>query len=478
MPYFSMMQIPSSLQEAMLQDLNGHQLYQQAIQYGMEYIATAFERNVYPSGEALANLVHFEESLSENREEALSVLNKLQKYGAPATVSQIAGRYHGFVNGSIVPAGLAAKLLATFWDQNTAMQVISPLASKLEQVVEEWLKELFRLPEQVVAGFVSGTSMANFCGLAAARYRLLQRQSWDVNQKGLNGAPPLRIVTGKDAHSTVLKAISLLGFGQEGIEWVEVDEQGRLLVEQLPELDAQTILILQAGNVNSGSFDPLEKACQRAREAGAWIHIDGAFGLWAQAVDRLRHLSQGMELGHSWAVDAHKTLNTPYDSGIVLCADADALSSALHLSGAYIIEGKDRDGMYFTPEMSRRSRIIELWATLKYLGKLGIEEMIYNMHLRALQFAELLSAIEGFEVKNEVVFNQVIVQCESDSFTNQVIEHIQELRECWVGGSTWKGRRVIRISVCAWTTTEKDVVRSVDSFEKALKQTLSSSFSP
>lgn len=468
------MQSSSSRQEAMLQDLKDHQLYQLAVQYGTEYIASAFDRNVYPSEEALSNLAHFDEPLSEEGQEAFTVLTNLQKWGAPATVSQIAGRYHGFVNGSVAPAGLAAKLLATFWDQNTAMQVISPLASKLEQVVEKWLTDIFSLPPGTVAGFVSGTSMANFCGLAAARYRLLQRQGWDINQQGLYGAPHLRIVTAKDAHSTVLKAISLLGFGQEGIEWVEVNEQGSLMMEQLPELDEQTMLILQAGNVNSGSYDPIAKACLLAKETGAWVHIDGAFGLWAQAVGPLKHLTQGMELAHSWAVDGHKTLNTPYDSGIILCADPEALSSALHMSGGYIIQGKDRDGMYFTPEMSRRSRIIELWATLKYLGKSGIEEMIYNMHRRAVLFGELLSGIDGFEVRNKVVFNQVIVQCESDFLTDRVIEHIQKLRECWVGGSTWKGRRVIRISVCAWTTTEEDVGRSVASFKKALELATSS----
>ena len=468
------MNMHQTFSQVLLSDLKDPLLYQRAIRYGIEYIQEAFQREVFPTEEALKGLVHFEEPLPQDTQVAQKVLDQLEKYGAPATVSQIAGRYHGFVNGSVLPVGLAAKLLATFWDQNTAMQVISPLASKLEQVVESWLKELFSLPNETVAGFVSGTSMANFCGLAAARYRLLKRQGWDINQKGLYGAPKLRVVTGRDAHSTVLKAISLLGFGQNCIEWVEVDDQGRILPELMPQLDSNTILILQAGNVNSGSFDPFAPTCQQAKSANAWVHIDGAFGLWAQVVGPLKHLTQGMELANSWAVDGHKTLNTPYDSGIVLCADPEALSSALHMSGGYIIKGKDRDGMYFTPEMSRRSRIIELWATLKYLGKSGIEQMIYSLHQRALQFADLLSQIKGFEVKNEVVFNQVIVQCENDGLTNRVIEQIQELRQCWVGGSTWKGKRVIRISVCAWTTTEEDVERSVKSFEKALQICLGS----
>ncbi|MEM9722804.1 MAG: RNA 2'-phosphotransferase [Bacteroidota bacterium] len=459
----------NSIQAIMQQDLHDEELFTQAHSYGMAYLREAAERHVFPMDEALEDLAKFDEPMPPTPQNSQEVLAFLHRYGAPATVSQIAGRYYGFVNGSVVPTGLAAKLLASFWDQNTAMQVISPLASKLEQVVEAWLKDLFALPESVVAGFVSGTSTANLCGLAAARYRLLAQQGWDLNQKGVFGAPRLRVVTGRHAHSTILKAISLMGFGQAHIEWVEVDGQGRLMLDQTPKLDERTLLILQAGNVNSGSFDPFQSLCQQAREVGAWVHIDGAFGLWAQAVPQLAHLTEGMEGAHSWAVDGHKTLNTPYDSGIILCADREALAAALHMTGSYLIKGKDRDGMYYTPEMSRRSRIIELWATLKFLGKQGIGEMIVGLHHRALQFAELLSKVEGFEVLNEVVFNQVIVQCQSDVLTEQVITRIQAMRECWVGGSSWKGRKVIRISVCAWTTTEEDVRRSVQSFQQALQ---------
>ena len=233
-------------------------------------------------------------------------------------------------------------------------------------------------------------------------------------------------------------------------------------------MDNRTILILQAGNVNSGSFDPFDKIIPLANEANAWVHIDGAFGLWAGAVERLKHLTKGMEKANSWAVDGHKTLNTPYDSGIVLCNDKEAIVSALHMEAGYLILGKTRDGMFYTPEMSRRARVIELWATLKYLGREGIDEMVFNMHERAVQFANELKKVKGFKILNDVVFNQVIAQCETDELTEKAIQKIQELRTCWVGGSTWFGKKVIRISVCSWATTEEDISHSVESFGKAI----------
>jgi len=228
------------------------------------------------------------------------------------------------------------------------------------------------------------------------------------------------------------------------------------------------LLILAAGNVNSGSFDNFSEICKKAKKAGAWVHIDGAFGLWARAVRNLSHLTDFIEYANSWAVDGHKTLNTPYDCGIIMCSDKEALTSALHMSGGYLVLNEDRDGMFYTPEMSRRSRIIELWATLKYLGTSGIEQMVYELHQRAKQFATELSEIKGFTILNEIAFNQVVVTCESDEITNQVIQEIQRQRVCWVGGSTWKGRKVIRISVCSWATTEQDVTLSVQSFKSSL----------
>ena len=453
----------------MRSELREKTIFRRVQESAFQYIDNIAKRNVYPTDQALEGLKHFDEALPTETATAESVIDLLHTYGAPATVAGTGGRYYGFVTGSVVPAGMAAKELATFWDQNTAMQVLSPLSAKLESVVESWLRESFGLPDQTVAGFVSGTSTANFCGLVAARWRLLQRQGWDSTQKGLFGAPRIRVVTGGHAHSTVLKAINLIGCGQEMIEWVDVDEQGRIIPEKMPELDEHTLLILQAGNVNSGSFDPIDELCNRARAAGAWVHIDGAFGLWAAAVPQLAHLTRGIEKANSWAVDGHKTLNAPYDSGIVMCSDPEAIVSALHMSAGYIVLGK-RDGMFYTPEMSRRSRIIELWATMKYLGKSGIEELVFGLHLRAVQFADELTQIEGYTVLNNVVFNQVIACCMTNALTEKVIAKIQELRTCWVGGSTWFGRKVIRISICSWATTAEDVSRSVQSFRHALQE--------
>lgn len=459
----------STLQDNMFLEVRNKEIFKQAQTYAFNYLETVFDRNVYPTEAAIDNLTIFDEELPVHTTTAESVLEQLHTYGSPATTATLGGRYFGFVTGSAVPVGLAAKNLGTYWDQAPAMNVLSPIGSKLEAVVEKWLVALFNLPTNTVAGFVSGTSSANLCGLAAARYRILQRNNWDINKKGLRNAPKIRIVTGTQAHSTVLKAIGILGLGQENIEWVAVDNQGRIIPELIPELDENTILILQAGNVNSGAFDNFEMICEKAKKTNTWVHVDGAFGLWAGAVKELKHLTKGVEHASSWAVDGHKTLNTPYDCGIVLCADKEAITAALHMSGSYIVESTERDGMFYTPEMSRRARIIELWSILKYLGKEGVDEMILTMHQRASQFAQEISKIEGFSVQNEVVFNQVLVKCDSDAITEQVLRNIQMQRECWLGGSIWFDKKVMRVSICSWATTQDDITTSVSSFKKALQ---------
>ena len=472
------MESQHNIQEKIYADVNDIKLFENAQKFGHDYLENIFDRNVYPTEAALENLKAFDEPMPLVPGDAKEVLQFLNTIGAPATVATTGGRYFGFVCGSAVPIGLAAKSLATYWDQSPTMHVLSPIGSKLETVTESWLKELLNLPARTVAGFVSGTSSANLCALAAARYRQLSKLAWDIGTQGLNGAPKLRIVTGKHAHSTIVKAISLLGFGKDNIEWVDVDDQGRIKPERIPDLDATTILILQAGNVNSGAFDAFEEICEKANKAGAWVHIDGAFGLWAAAVSRLNHLTKGAEKANSWAVDGHKTLNTPYDCGIVLCEDEEAIRSALHMAGSYIITSEQRDGMFYTPEMSRRARVVELWATLKYLGRQGLDEMVYGMHQRAVQFSEELGKIDGYTIMNEVVFNQVIVKCDTDALTAKTMERIQQLRECWVGGSVWNDNKVIRISICSWATTPKDVSRSVRSFEKALLEITTGMLNP
>ncbi len=459
----------SKLQDQMFLEIRNKRPFELAQQYAFDYLEHIFDRNVYPTDEALNKLSIFDEELPVASANAKDVIEQLHTYGSQATTATLGGRYFGFVTGSALPIGIAAKNLATYWDQAPAMHVLSPIGSKLEAVVEKWLIDLFGLPENTAAGFVSGTSAANLCGLAAARYRILKRNDWDVNEKGLRNAPEIRIVTGKQAHSTVIKAVGILGLGKEDIEWAAVDDQGRIVAESIPELDENTILILQAGNVNSGAFDNFEVICEKAQKANAWIHIDGAFGLWAKAVSELNYLPKGMEKASSWAVDGHKTLNTPYDCGIVMCSDPEAMTAALHMSGSYIVESPERDGMFYTPEMSRRARVMELWAIMKYLGKNGIDEMILNMHHRAKQFAKEIGALKGFHVENDIVFNQVLVRCDSDALTQQVLHNIQKLRTCWLGGSVWFGKKVMRVSICSWATTESDITISIESFKKAME---------
>ena len=433
------------------------------------YADRVLERNVFPTPEAIANLTRFDEPLPDSPGDALQILRQLDEYGSPATVAQIGGRYFGLVNGGVIPATLAVRWLTDFWDQNTPLYLSSPIASRLEEVTEAWLRELFGLPESTIAGYVSGSSMSIFCGLAAARHRNFARLGWDINRHGFINAPRLRVIASRQTHGTVTKAIALLGFGIDNVEWVDADTQGRIDARLVPELDQSTILILQAGNVNSGAFDDFASLCQKVRQADAWVHIDGAFGLWAAASNQLKHLTRGIELADSWSFDGHKTLNTPYDSGVIMCRDRDALVNALHASGAYIVYSDNRDGMLHTPEMSRRARICELWAALKYLGRSGIDELIYGFHVRARQFADELEK-HGFEILNEVVFNQVLVACDSDPVTTETIKNVQQSGDCWIGGTQWQQRSVMRVSICSWATTSADVTRSVNALIDARKR--------
>lgn len=455
-----------NIREQLFLQRENKELFEMAKSYAYAYMGKINDRPVFPSVKSIQQLSVFDEPLPEKSGNPDEILNLLHKYGSPSTVAQTGGRYFGFVNGNSIPIALATKWLSDIWDQNCALYVMSPIVSHLEAICEKWLKELFKLPSGTVAGLVSATSTATMCGIAAGRNEILRRQDWDINLKGLFGAPPIRIVIGEQAHATVIKALSLLGFGEEQIERVPVDSQGRMDADKLPLLDERTIVILQAGNVKSGSFDPFVKIGNQANNAGSWIHIDGAFGLWAAASSEKKFLTKGIEKADSWSVDAHKTLNAPYDCGIILCKNSEALTMAMQASGSYIRYSEKRDGMFFTHEMSRRARAIELWVTLKYLGRSGVEEIVDGLCDRAQQFQEQLSSA-GFNILNEVVFNQILVSCDTAEETNETLKNIQESGECWCGGSKWNGEPVIRISVCSWATTAKDIDRSVAAFIKA-----------
>ena len=457
-----------TLQEQMYALAANREIFEQAKSYALDYLDGVFEREVFPTDEALDNLARFEEPLPDAPGDPQALLRMLHEAGSPATVAHTGGRFFGLVMGSVFAPVIAAKWLADVWDQASTLYVTSPLMSQLETICQKWMVELLGLPAGTVAGFVSGSSSATLSGLAAGRYELCDRLDWDVNSKGLFGAPEIRVVVGAEAHSSVFKALAVLGLGKDRVELVPVDDQGRMIVSQIPALDDRCLVILQAGNVNSGSFDPIDQICDLARAANAWVHVDGAFGLWAAASRDKCHLVKGIEKADSWSVDAHKTLNAPYDSGIILCKKPEALVSALQMSGSYIAYSENRDGMLYTPEMSRRGRALDLWATLKTLGKSGVEELVDGLCQRARQAADGLRA-QGFNVLNEVVFNQVLVACDTPEETHQTLRNLQRSGECWCGGAEWKGQSVIRISICSWATTAEDIGRTVAAFSAARK---------
>jgi glutamate/tyrosine decarboxylase-like PLP-dependent enzyme len=388
------------------------------------------------------------------------VLAELDALGSPATVASTGGRYFGFVTGATLPAARAANMLAAAWDQNAGIEVNSPVGAYLERVCRDWLVELLGLPAQTEVGFVTGATMANFTGLAAARHAVLRAHDWDVEARGLFGAPPITVVAGNEVHVSVLKALALLGLGRDRVVRVPADAQGRMIAAQLPPIEGPTIVCTQAGNVNTGAFDPLGEIAARLRGTGAWIHVDGAFGLWAAAAPAKRDLAAGIDLADSIATDGHKWLNVPYDSGLVFVRERRALNAAMAASAAYLVAGETRDPHLFVPEMSRRARAVEIWAALRSLGKHGLAELIERNCRYAQRFAtELRKA--GHQVLNDVVLNQVLVSFGPPERTRRVIAAIQQDGTCWCGGTSWQGNIAMRISVSSWATSDADVEESI-----------------
>jgi glutamate/tyrosine decarboxylase-like PLP-dependent enzyme len=423
---------------------------------------TIEERDVYPSAEALAAMAAFDEPLPEQPQPAADTLALLDEIGSPATVASAGQRYFGFVIGGSLPATLAANWLAGAWDQNAGPAAASPVAARLETVALGWLLDALGLPPAAGGGFVTGATMANFCGLAAARHALLRREGWDVEAQGLFGAPPITVIVGDEVHVSLLKALSLVGLGRDRVVRVPADDEGRMRAEAMPTISGPTIVCAQAGNVNSGACDPMAEICANAHRGGAWVHVDGAFGLWAAAAPARRHVIYGVADADSWATDAHKWLNVPYDCGLVFCRHTGDLRAALtHNPAAYLVEGGQREPMEYTPEMSRRARGVEVWAALRSLGRRGLAEMIERSCRHATRFAKGLAGA-GFEILNEVQLNQVLVSFGSPERTLQVLTALQQEGTLWCGGTTWRGRSAIRLSVSSWATTEEDVERSLD----------------
>jgi glutamate/tyrosine decarboxylase-like PLP-dependent enzyme len=417
-------------------------------------------RPVWPTAAAVEALGRLDEPLPVTRQDAAAVLALLDEIASPATVATSGGRFFGFVIGSSLPATLAANWLASAWDQNAGGVIQSPAAARLEEVATRWMLDVLGLPDDCGSGFVTGATMANFSALAAARHALCARKGWDVDTHGLFGAPPITVVVGEEVHVSVLKALGLLGLGRDRVRRVPVDEQGRIRADALPPLDDHTILCIQAGNVNTGAFDPADAIVPQAKRAGAWVHVDGAFGLWAAATPPRAHLLAGYADADSWATDAHKWLNVPYDSGIVFVRDPQHLRSAMSTSAAYLVRGERRDPYDFTPEFSRRARGVEVWAALRSLGREGLADLVERSCRHASRFADGLRAA-GCAILNDVVINQVLVSFGDPETTRQVIAALQADGTCWVGGTVWQGHTAMRISVSSWATTDDDVERSL-----------------
>ena len=440
-----------------------------AAELARKYVREVANRRVGPSGAALAALSELNEPFPDAPSNPADVISLLDKIGSATTVTTTGGRYFGFVNGGMVPTALAANWLAATWNQNAALRVMSPIAAELEEIVLRWVSEALGLPPECAGGLVTCATMANFTALVTARSAILARAGWDVTVDGMFGAPPIQVVVGAEVHASILKALSLAGFGRKRVTIVEADSQGRMRADKLPGLSERTIVCIQAGNVNTGAFDPAGEICKAAKQQGAWVHVDGAFGLWARISRKYEHLTRGFDQADSWATDAHKWPNVGYDSGLAIIRDGAALRASMGITAAYLEPGSRREPMHHTPESSRRARGVELWAALKSLGRSGLCGLVERTCAHAQRFAQGLRE-SGCEVLNEVVINQVLVSFGGSEVTREVIRRVQEDGTCWCGGTIWQGKAAMRISVSSWATTEKDVERSLEAILRIAKE--------
>ncbi len=444
-------------------------LLSEAAERGSRYAMEISRRRVAPRPEDVARLDLLGGPLPQDTSDPADVIATLDDLGSPATMASTSGRYFGFVTGGALPVTLAANWLAGAWDQNGGLHATSPFAAKIEEIAAQWLCNIFGLPDTCGVGFTTGATMANFTGLAAARHALLKRAGWNVEDDGLFGAPPLTVVVGAEVHVSLLKALAMLGLGRSRVITVPADEQGRMRPRELPELNERTIVCMQAGNVNTGAFDPATEICARARQAGAWVHVDGAFGLWAAAAPARSNLMKGVCEADSWGTDCHKWLNVPYDCGVAIVRDSESLRDAMIVSAAYLHTGNKREPAHYSPEASRRARGVEVWAALRMLGRSGLAELIERNCGLAKRFADGLRKC-GFTVLNDVALNQVLVSFGSPETTRRVIAEVQAEGTCWCGGTEWHGHTAMRISVSSWATTEEDVDASLAAIARIAKQ--------
>lgn len=441
---------------------------QDAAARAARYQESMATRQVPPSSEALAGLSYFEQSMPEHGIEPEAILDELERYGAPATMATTGGRFFGFMVGGLHPSALVAKVMVAGWDQNSGLNILSPVNAKLEDVANLWLVEALGLPEGTAVGFVSGATSANITALATARHVVLERAGWNVAEQGLFGAPEVTVIVGAESHLSISKALMMLGMGSKRVVTVPVDNQGRMRADLLPSISGPTIVCTQAGNLNTGAFDPVGEICEKVAGTGAWVHVDAAFGMWAAASPALRHLTVGMERADSWATDGHKWLNTPYDNGMVFVRDRSALMNTMAGDAAYLVQGKNREPWLFTPTMSERARGLEVWATLRALGRTGLAEMVERHCRQAQRFAQGLRDA-GYEILNDVVINQVLVSFGTPEQTRAVIARIQQDGRCWCAGTVWQERTTMRISIASWATTDEDVEISLQAMLDAAR---------
>jgi glutamate/tyrosine decarboxylase-like PLP-dependent enzyme len=445
-------------------------LLEDAARRSIAYLEGIDRRPVLPDPQAVDRLRQLDGPLPEGPTAPETTLAMLDEFCSPATMAIAGPRFFGFVIGGSLPVTLAANWLAGAWDQNSALYQVTPATALLEQIALRWLLGLFGLPPDCAGAFVTGATMANFSALAAARNAVLRRAGWNVEADGLLGAPTVTVVIGAEAHPTLIKSLGLLGLGRSRVIRVPVDSQGRMRAEAFPHLTGPAIVCTQAGNVNTGSYDPIAEVCEVAHASGAWVHVDGAFGLWAAAVPALAHLTTGIDQADSWATDFHKWLNVPYDSGLALVRDADALRAAMAVTAEYLpTASPHRNPSDFTPELSRRARGVEVWAALHSLGRQGVIDLVQRTCAHARRLAEGLQSA-GYRVLNEVVLNQVLVAFGEAEQTQRVISGIQNDGTCWCGGTVWQGQTAMRISVSSWATTEHDVERTLEAILRVARE--------
>jgi glutamate/tyrosine decarboxylase-like PLP-dependent enzyme len=435
-------------------------LLDDAARRASRYLEALDKRPVAPPPSAVAGLARLGGALPEEGMAASEVLALLDEAASPATIASAGGRYFGFVTGGVLPAALAAGWLGSAWDQNAFSTVSSPPGAAIEAIALDWVREVLGLPADCAGAFVTGATMANFTALAAARHAVLARAGWDAEADGLFGAPPVTVLVGEEVHATLFKILGLLGLGRERVVQVPADDQGRMRADAIPAISGPAIVCTQAGNVNSGAFDPIGAVCERAHGDGAWVHVDGAFGLWAAAAPGYAGLVDGVAAADSWATDAHKWLNVSYDSGIALVRDAQSLRNAISYAAAYLPVGATREPFHYTPESSRRARGVEIWAALLSLGRRGLAALIERHCAMAARIADGLREA-GHEVLNDVVLNQVLVSFGDADATNRVVAAVQDDGTCWCGPTVWKHRAAMRVSVSSWATTDEDVDKSI-----------------